>query len=1323
MTSLSSESFKRSLERFERGLSADQKKYCKSSNLGQIEAEINAEVKKIQDKYGPQKKLRNLARLNGFFEGMKQIEELVKIFLNVHEVVAFVWVRGLICIVVSNHAKTLEILIDAYDDIGRFLKGIRQYDRLFRNYSCAREVLEDCFDDVLRFHQAALEELARPRWKKMADSLWPHIKTRFGPILKSLESRTKILSDSKVSAAIEEIQTTRDATSEKLQSLEDILEKFLKTQSDDMKQTEERRALEAADRQRTDKESMFMKLAPSDYEGDHLTASAQRYDVASGDWVLQDLRFKEWMNGTTSDQSVLYLNGMPGSGKTTLVSRIIDHIKSEKVSLGGSLAYFYFKHNRAGGTSGTAISRMLRALLTQFLEQDDGLLGRIQEKCGSLHKPTDLQESILKSLGKDCIALQHRCWIVVDGLDECNDEHQADKLESLEVMRWFMGEVLPTDDNGRFPIRLLFSGQRDGYIDRQLSNCAMINLDTTESHVRDVEHYVNHMAMKIKSRFHITQSRATEIAQKVSITANGMFLYAKVVLANLFDQESVADLNDELSQEKFPKELDAAYGRVVARILDRPRPQRSKTAATILGWLVCSPRALRWREIQSRFCINAEKQTCDFDRRRLDGCKVLCGSLVELDPCEYQKDSESEDMISLVHNTARSYLLQSGRISLSMEHAKLALFCTQYLASAPFNIQDQKTDDILASALTGYYGLLDYAAAYWKEHVQQATLSENDVDDDTKQRLVCFSKCLLASQAGHSRTDETDSVDLEVIMDSPQHDEPCQPNNEIPQDPVAVVRQVIEVIDHTTLTDRARQALLELNGIGRFKCTVVACSKFAEGFSKREDRDRHTSNHEKPFKCSVSGCHAQRVGYGSQKGLDAHNKRLHPAPSDGEVLFATSLPIKEDTIHSAASRGDLESVKFFLKSGSPIDKPTKERGGMTPLFLATRFGHANACSYLIQQGANPFEERIAVSPFMEAVSRGDTEMVHLFLNAQDNPSPTLGQLHVLGKAVATLIIAGDTTNFKVLLEHLSLYFDLASALTEILGRLVWDKSSWNTFAVKNAKLIDKQVSLLHAIVRMAFPQLYKLGSSLPQLRIDLTPSDLSCLEALRGIFMKPWFIHGDPPLNGACATKRYFVAEFVLEFLQKEDILFAASPGRAALSRLRFSVEEIDRLLPGRLYSLVRRILEATDGAAANVKDENGEFPIHHAMRRYVPAEVIKVLMQYTTCLDVLTNYGDTPLVLAVDYNYSTAVSLLVESGRVSLTRKRDHQTLSGDVEESMQEYAQRLKRKAGEWERSEEWLQHRQDIVDILRRAIAEKEAKTSSGSGNLPSPQAPTE
>ncbi|KAK4163147.1 hypothetical protein QBC43DRAFT_379444 [Cladorrhinum sp. PSN259] len=981
MSSVTNQSFERSLERFRARLSVDQKKEFEMASIN----EVKETIVKIQDRIGPEKKLRNLARLRGFLEGMKQVEEAVQPFLNTDRVVGFVWGPiKLALLMASTHLRTLEILINTYEDIGTFIEGIRQLDRLFQNYSGARQVLEGCFDDILRFHQVALEELTRPNWRKAADLLWPQIKKRFDPILKSLQNRKAILSEGKLGAAIEEIQDSRHATLNKFQDIETLL----KTSFDEAKEIQQRQHSALLEILLMDKGSIFTKLDAPDYQGDHQTALAQRHDDTSGSWLLQDPKFRQWADGKVRDDAVLYVNGMPGSGKTTLASTVIDYFKSDKDTLGGNLAFFYFKH-QPQKASHKPLGGMLRAIVTQLLNQDHALLGPLQQKCGPLSKSDVVQEPFLKELGRDCLILQQRCWIILDGLDECDEPRtcQADKLKALQVIEWLLRKVLPAGPTDYCPIRVLFCAQRDGYIDQKLAPYPSINLDTTNSHIHNVQQYVNLMTAEVKARFSLDRSMESWIAHKVATTAKGMFLYAKVVLNNLLSQDSVAELKDELSGEHFPEGLNAAYERVVVRILDRPPISRRKTAETILGWLVCSPRALRWREIQSRFCIDSEKEICNYENLRVDNGKVLCGSLVELNPCEYYKDLTSEAVISIVHETARSYLVQSGRFSLGVTHTKMALFCTQYLASNPFRVKE--LDSIEGSALAGYYGLLDYAVTSWKEHVRFVTSSDNTLDEETRNNVRQSARKLLETQTretkspdhAHETTLERSVADCSVSS----LDQFLLKSNDrgFLREQITLIRGVIETMDQTTLP--GKNAFFDLNGYGRFKCSRVGCFGFSEGFPNQKDRNRHTLEHEQPFKCSVNGCYAQTVGYSLQRDLDTHIKRLHCNQTNLDGLFPISKKRREDTIYTAAAEGNLDQVKFFQASGSPINEPESPNKASSPLMLAAKNGHATICQYLVQEGVDPFLDRLGISPIIHAIMREDIDLARLFLNSSSMP--------------------------------------------------------------------------------------------------------------------------------------------------------------------------------------------------------------------------------------------------------------------------------------------------------------------------------------------------
>jgi len=80
--------FNKALEKFRDSLTEEQKQQFRATSLEDVETEIQ----NIQHRFGSEKKLRNLKKISKFLEAMKQIEQVVTVFLNVHEIVAFVWV-------------------------------------------------------------------------------------------------------------------------------------------------------------------------------------------------------------------------------------------------------------------------------------------------------------------------------------------------------------------------------------------------------------------------------------------------------------------------------------------------------------------------------------------------------------------------------------------------------------------------------------------------------------------------------------------------------------------------------------------------------------------------------------------------------------------------------------------------------------------------------------------------------------------------------------------------------------------------------------------------------------------------------------------------------------------------------------------------------------------------------------------------------------------------------------------------------------------------------------------------------------------------------
>ncbi|KAL6857875.1 hypothetical protein ACO1O0_005319 [Amphichorda felina] len=227
------DSFSKSLERFRQRLSEDQRREFLLSNL----KDIKRTIQQIQDKTGSEKGLRNLNRVKKFPEGIKQMEDLVKIFINVSEVTAI-------------KIDTLELLLEIYQVIGEILYVVAKYDKLFQNHPDIREILETYFHNVLGFHYAVLKVMKRDR---------------------------ALLSDEKLSVVIEEAQESRDATQTQLHELSATLTKKL----DEAKQVLRKEFLAQQESIMDQKSTILIKLDPSDYKRDQHMALMQLYSSFS----------------------------------------------------------------------------------------------------------------------------------------------------------------------------------------------------------------------------------------------------------------------------------------------------------------------------------------------------------------------------------------------------------------------------------------------------------------------------------------------------------------------------------------------------------------------------------------------------------------------------------------------------------------------------------------------------------------------------------------------------------------------------------------------------------------------------------------------------------------------------------------------------------------------------------------------------------------------------------------------------------------------------------------------------------------------------------
>ncbi|KAM7203083.1 hypothetical protein V8F33_002431 [Rhypophila sp. PSN 637] len=1225
----SDESFQNALLKFQTSLTRKQRDEFQACSL----QDVKNTIKELETSLAAQRKQRNMRKMAKFVEGMSQLAQVVELFLNVDATVAFVWAPiKFLLLAAGTWVETLDCLLDTYKEIGDVLPGLTQYKNLVPKHPFIKVHLENYYCTVLEFHRKALDVFSRPNWKIAFHSSWRTFKTHFGGTVKDLKRYRDLISDEKITATILEVQELGQSMEERMDELSRKLE-HLQVDVDQSSAMQHREQL--------DKKRQFVlsKLDPPTFEDDFERASKERRGTPSGSWILDNATFQDWADVTCSKHRTLYVNGSPGTGKTIFASWVIDHLKklqatSQKTGRDISLVYFFFKHSQPNKRTFTAF---LLSAICQLLFQDEVLLDIIYQRCLSVDQQKVHSELLLRELAATAVASKRLCYLVIDGLDEClGDSTISNKEAQEELIDWVESIASEGDAEGSEAadrsIRLLVCAQRNGTIEKRLSLYPSLQLELVDAHLRDVERYAEWKSFLIQQKFTkktfvIDEEVRKDIVKRVCSGAKGMFLYAKIVLGNFLNLVSVAHFKRELKTENFPKGLDEAYERVVICILENPIDEEREAAKRILGLVLSAERPLMWKEIQSHFCIEIDDETADPDFRLQGSCKDFCGSLVEVEH-NVKSLSGADSIVHLVHETARGYLLHTRRFSFEHEDAKTALFCARYLSSNAF-LRAQEQSEVKEHFLTGYYGLMDYAAANWWKHAGRLLKStyQNEAVVSTLLQTLHKMQATNAAQDQPREAEEELTADEVTSLRTKVHQLPSHGREWEDAFPVESRIRRIRANIESLYADRDVVELddvQELYGSLIFKCSKPWCHFFFHGFETAEKRNSHLSDHERPFRCVLDGCYGSQIGFSNESDLAKHNSRLHSGEAPLDYFPSLAIELSKANrmdLFKAAAKGDLARVKEFVATGGDVN--SKTTNGLAPLHQAASKEHLEVCRYLLDQGAciDAQGGKRNNTALHMAVSNDDVELAHLLISehgASTSIRDKFGWTAVglAGKRDCKTVMA---TFPAASLAHKSCHgpnCEVAAGQVTNLGNLTTVN---NIFRAIEYGATDLVKYMVHT----------------------------GCIE-LNYEFGKT----GQVPLHYAC---EYSPSRSVIEELVSKTPNIDAKDrnGNNILhhllinTRLSGSQEQEDVRI-----SLISTIL-GPGQVDINAHNSDGDLPLHFACRTGNLAAV-NLLLPQTFSIDERNSHGYTPAHVAANGGYWDIVGVLIQAGPVNLLNKTE---------------------------------------------------------------------
>ncbi|KAF1974533.1 C2H2 domain-containing protein, partial [Bimuria novae-zelandiae CBS 107.79] len=863
------------------------------------------ELMRLQYEQEHTKTMANLGRIQSFLEAMHQFSKTIEIFLNVSDVVAFVWgpIKFLL-LTASTLSESFETLLDAYSQIGEHLPLLQEYESLFNENPYMIQALELMYIDILDFHQQSMKFFSGSRWRKFFRAMWKDFDTKFSGILKRLARHKDVV---ECRATISQYRTYRENMAE------------MKAKLDEMIAEERAKKLSAV------KEWLAVG---SIQEEDHAKFTEIRLSYQdTGKWIMKNDNIKDWIDADVPTTPIVWLNGMPGAGKTILASTIVDECSKRNTCI---TSYFYCHYE--GQRCNTAVG-VLKGLIHQLLSRYPDLVPPCHAKKSKSGEPVLRSFILAKIVFEDFCSIPDKIFIVIDGLDEC------EQYERKQLLEFLVDIVTQCDTNDPGKLRVMIVSQDYPDIKRALHTSStskivpkIVSMSAADNE-NDISSFVRIWVDRIAAKHELFDEEAKEYLRNLTVErAKGMFLYAKLVMENLHQQPTRGDLLDSISTNNFPDSLKDAYERIVTRI-KRTFKVEWPIAKKLLGWMVCAQRQLTWREIQVALSIDVDNRSIEYNDRRLRGhIYDICGSLVTV----------SGHRVSLVHSTARYYLTKSTEdIHQPSVECELTTLCLQYLTFPCFQTKEPvEKQELRQMMLEGQFAFQDYAVAKWFQHVNAFVNTGKDLLEDYSRTEELVRDVSMAIDAFMDQYHDEDFHESKKIVAECRENCSAFESQEFYDDIVALTshiytfqkkgfeaRHKVSIKSLEEALNRNRKFMEEtvskLKGQELeifkefydherpYKCTKITCMYFSEGFKDAKSKKRHVNVHERPFQCEVTDCLGNE-GFSNHKDLEKHTRSFHPEISDLAERFNTTHVTKTKATHTCHLCGKSFTRKLIL---------------------------------------------------------------------------------------------------------------------------------------------------------------------------------------------------------------------------------------------------------------------------------------------------------------------------------------------------------------------------------------------------------------------------
>ncbi|KAF8417666.1 ankyrin repeat-containing domain protein [Tirmania nivea] len=452
------------------------------------------------------------------------------------------------------------------------------------------------------------------------------------------------------------------------------------------------------------------------YQSHHDLACEGRVEH-TGTWLFKRKEFTCWENSTTP--AILWLHGIPGAGKTKLVSATIDYLNANVKF--DKIAFFYCKRDEADRRDREKILLSLIKQLacppakdtmepaghTRICAHALEVYNKEQKDPSSRHQLNF--NSCLNLLSGLVECFKHPA-VVLDALDECSEEVCSDLLPGL----------LSLIRNAKCPFKVFISSRHNLVIENHLWDLPHICIEARDN-AEDIENYVRQqLTLRIQKKIllqgNVSQSLRNCIEGVILRDAKGMFLWVDLQLRELCKLIRESDIRNRLG--RLPKGLTGVYDEIMNSI--KSPGCNFSLAKNALQWMLVSKCPLRPRELVVAAQLSPSTSG---DSSLLSGESMLAVELL-IQSCEGLLLLDTRlDVVRFSHLSVQEYLETNNQIW-DISNIDMQLFVSE---SCLWTLQYSSLNS----------PLYDYAASYWFKHCrsyQDLVLSAGSFKD-TKHKL------------------------------------------------------------------------------------------------------------------------------------------------------------------------------------------------------------------------------------------------------------------------------------------------------------------------------------------------------------------------------------------------------------------------------------------------------------------------------------------------------------------------------------------------------------------------------------------------------------